>query len=88
MTTAIERFEDFKQRINEMGLEPFVVYQQENTDKYDIKILDTKVISYNLIQNAVMGLIAHFENRKWIKNWQYIYIMKSRHSITFTNESD
>ena len=91
MATAIERFEDFKERIYEMGLENCVKYTQqtENTDRYNIEILPSVLLANStLVNHAVMGMIAHFENRKWTKDWSYTYIEKRRHSISFTNESD
>ena len=34
-------------------------------------------------QYSLLGLIAHFKNRKWIKDYGYVYIHKSVYVVTF-----
>jgi hypothetical protein len=58
------------------------------------KICDPKEVGRfksQLISHAIMGLVHHFKNRKWITSHSYMYIMKGRHSFAFQrheNETD
>jgi hypothetical protein len=91
MATPAERQADFIERLEEIGISSqtvSIINQKENPDRVNIEIGHHSLLSSGIVQHAVMGMIAHFINRKWAKGWNYTYIMKSHHSITFTNESD
>lgn len=84
------RIKDFKERMDEMDIEVTLTPQVKNPNRYNVDILseENKHLSHQLRNSAVMGVIAHFVNRKWVKDWNYTYIMMNLHCITFTHESD
>jgi hypothetical protein len=95
MATANDRLGLFQERLNEMGIRSNVNLhlvsedKEEDTLTFKLEIVNKNApINSELLNHAVMGLIAHFQNRKWIKGWNYTYIMKYLHHITFTNKSD
>lgn len=84
------RMVDFRGRLEEMGISDLVKIEKQSKDpnRVNIEVLKDKLLPYQLVQSAVMGLIAHFQNRKWCKDWNYTYIIKGHHCVTFTEESD
>ena len=56
----------------------FIVRVNEPKDK-------TGLVRLHIISHLILGLIYHFNCRKWITGHSYTYIMKSYHSITFND---
>ena len=54
--------------------------------RVDTKKCNNEGKSYSLISHALMGLIYHFHNRKWITGHSYLYIMKSYHEVEIVDE--
>jgi hypothetical protein len=85
--------ERFNKDLNDLGID----YSMELSDwpkapkhTYRVKITAKyrdNPQTHNRQMYALMGVIAHFNNRKWIKDWSYIYIMKDMHTIVF-NEAE
>jgi len=94
MATAKANYEEFRKRLeranilNQVKFELIEDHQNDDEDyvRYRIEILTKPYSQANCY--IVMGLIAHFCNRLWAKNWQYMYIMQSHHDIVFTNGDD
>ena len=91
---AIDRFIDFKERVAEMGIMPDeVTYEvtEDTKEKYRVRITtNTKhpLKRWKLVAHAIIGLVAHFDNRKWIDSYGYTYIMKERVAVCFGINDD
>lgn len=92
-TAATAHRDDFFKRLEEIGIAHLIETEhQSDLDseekeywKLTVKsgLENSEQIAYTLI-----GLIAHFNNRKWISGWGYTYIMKTHQRVVFSGESD
>lgn len=84
----------FKTRLTELGMVQDIDYtfKFERFNKNDRPIWDVEVkydgkskVEREMRIHAIMGMVYHFSNRKWIIGNTYTYILKSIQSIVFNN---
>lgn len=78
---------DFKERLKEIDIIENIHYTVTK-DLIDNKyVIETIAYNWKLTVFVIFGMIFHFSNRKWITNYNYMYIMKTHVSVTFNDGS-